>query len=77
MEPRNNVVSVADACDRLLWGLGWGSPWGHEALYWVWRPRVATLTGAQVDFPTGPRSAVLGVADARGHPQWGLGWNSP
>eukprot|EP00959_Pyramimonas_sp_CCMP1952_P254340 5312775-Pyramimonas_sp.AAC.1 len=29
-----------------------------------------------VELPIGPRSAALGVADACGHPHWGLGWRS-
>eukprot|EP00959_Pyramimonas_sp_CCMP1952_P151169 3163568-Pyramimonas_sp.AAC.1 len=29
-----------------------------------------------MELPMGPRSAVLGVADACGHTQWGLRWSS-
>eukprot|EP00959_Pyramimonas_sp_CCMP1952_P365158 7646432-Pyramimonas_sp.AAC.1 len=37
------------------------------------RPR---QLGPWVELPLEPRSAVLGVADACGQPQWGLRWSS-
>eukprot|EP00959_Pyramimonas_sp_CCMP1952_P405318 8495121-Pyramimonas_sp.AAC.1 len=38
----------------------------------MWTPPL----GPWVDIPMGPRSAVLGGGDARGHRDWGLGWTS-
>eukprot|EP00959_Pyramimonas_sp_CCMP1952_P435788 9125625-Pyramimonas_sp.AAC.1 len=32
--------------------------------------------GPSVERPMGPRSAVLGVGNACGHPHWGLWWSS-
>eukprot|EP00959_Pyramimonas_sp_CCMP1952_P311626 6521687-Pyramimonas_sp.AAC.1 len=88
MGSRSAVLGVADACGHPHWGLLWSSLWGHGALYWVWgthagtrcagrggRMRAAPL-GSSVELPVGPRSAVLGVADAGGHPDWGLRWSS-
>eukprot|EP00959_Pyramimonas_sp_CCMP1952_P309167 6469969-Pyramimonas_sp.AAC.1 len=38
----------------------------------MWPPPL----GPQVEFPMGSRRAVLIVADACGHPQWGCRWSS-
>eukprot|EP00959_Pyramimonas_sp_CCMP1952_P115825 2421743-Pyramimonas_sp.AAC.1 len=49
-------------------------PTGHETLYWVWRTH--PLLGPPMELLMGQRNAVLSVADACGHPHWGLRWSS-
>eukprot|EP00959_Pyramimonas_sp_CCMP1952_P082539 1724662-Pyramimonas_sp.AAC.1 len=57
---------AGQGCTEMAEAAACGTPWGLR-----WRCL------AYVELPMGPRNAVLGVADACGHPLWGLTWSSP
>eukprot|EP00959_Pyramimonas_sp_CCMP1952_P452007 9463832-Pyramimonas_sp.AAC.1 len=75
MRPRSAVLGGGNAREHRHWGLRWRSYGAMKRCTERGRRIHVHPQGPAVEFPMGPRSAVLGGGDACGRCHWGLRWS--